>query len=120
MDEPDEGDDPRDALDIAYQRRLSELVALRASLDEASARCRWLEQDVADAGDDQDVSALRARLDGGLAQVHDMTRRVETARRRADAYRVERDRVWSLRDAGNARAAAREALARLADEDRRR
>ena len=113
MDGPDEGDDPRDALDMAYQRRLGDLADAQAALVGAVAYRHRVEQDLNVAGDDHDVSALRARLDAAMAAEGQAAARVETLRSRADAYRSERDRVWAMHDAANARDAASRALRRL-------
>jgi len=117
MDSPDEGDDPRDALDMAYQRRLRDLADARAALADAVARRGRLERDLADAGDDQDVSVLHAQVNDAIAHEHELAAKAGAIHARADAYRAERDRVLALRDAGNARAAARGALRHLRAED---
>jgi len=117
MNSPDEGDDPRDALDMAYQRRLRDLADAHAALADAVARRGWLERDLAGAGDDQDVSDLHARVADAVAREHELAAKADAIRARADAYRAERDRVLALRDAGNARAAARSALRRLKADD---
>ena len=114
MDTP-EGDDPRDALDMAYQRSLGELADAQAALVRASARRRWIARDLRALGDDQDVSALRARVDAAMAAENEAAARAESMRIRADACRAARDGVWAMHDASNARDAAVRALRRLED-----
>lgn len=108
-----EGEDPRAALEVAYQRRLGALQAVQTSLAEVGALRRQVERDLSELSDSDDAGQLRARHAEVVARQDDLRDQVDALRGEATRCRAERNHVRALADAAAARALAREALARL-------
>ena len=112
-DESAEGEDPREALEVAYQRMVGALHGVREELAQVAATRRRIERDLGGLSDADDASQLRARHAEALARQDALAERVDALRDQADRCRVERDRVRALADSDAARQVARDALARL-------
>ena len=108
-----EGEDPREALELAYQRLVAQLHAAQTAVDEQTATRRRIERALGELSDADDASQLQARHAEADARVDVLRQRADALRERADRCRADRNHVRALADLDAARALARTVLAEM-------